>query len=581
MKIWSQVFRSILLWAAFLSVSASALKGEDASVLYRHHSVGSTTFLQATQGTTFREVWKLNETEEIRRQVYQSIGRILIGKFAGGPRLSPTNAHPSLPILSAMLSDMVENESWMDVRGADEKLEWLLAVRLPEARRKAWTTGIEQVLAQNQLGALTPADFSGTRGVQAKVSKGVFEEAIVGEWILLGYGPKAPASWNATLSSLQKTGRPLAPLTNSWFQISADLTRLRKTFPLIPEFAGSKLDLSFTGKGEGVRTDAKLHFASSLRWKPEPWNLPTNAIKDPLVGFSAARGIESILKRNEESKLLGFDSYPNQACAWSLAYVPYFTFAAVPMNGVSNVMWRGLPHLPQVITNHGKLSGQLMWVTNNTQIVWQGMPIVTPVARPLFDGNREFLMVGMMPPPSNPQRPPMELFEFLKKPNLALYDWEITEERLNAWRKIYLMGLLGFMRESPVTNAPTQRILDVLGQGKRLGNCITEISVTGDSEITFMRHANIGLTGLEIVSLLRYIDSSNFPFTWERTPLLDLKKLSLENRAKRQSNAPNTAPKSVTPYPPSRQIPGRTNAVVRPQAAPVAPPQPKPQPPSP
>ena len=77
--------------------------------------------------------------------------------------------------------------------------------------------------------------------------------------------------------------------------------------------------------------------------------VPLESIRDPLVGFTAVRGIEPLLRRTEEAKALQLSSIPNQACSWSMARVPYFTFAAYPQTGVSNLMWQTLPRLPMVL----------------------------------------------------------------------------------------------------------------------------------------------------------------------------------------------------------------------------------------
>lgn len=548
MKTCSQASRWILIAAGWLFGIASSLPGQENPVLYRHHSVGAKGFASLEGGTTFKSIWALSQSEDVRAQVYNSLGRVLF------KRLAPGVTNDAASLLAPLWKDLVENESWVEVRGEDGKLDWILAVRVGETRQPAWQSNLNQVLSLAKLDAATPGKIEGYPSQTVKFASGVATWAQAGEWVVLSLGAAPSALFGTLVAEIKKSGRPVEGLAGPWLKISADLTRLRRTFPLIPEFAGSRLDLTVTGKGELLRTDAKLDFPQPLDWKAEDWQLPLNTIKDPIVGFSAARGIERLLRKNDEVGLLHLAAFPNQACAWSIASVPYFTFAAAPLTGVSNLMWNALPYLPTLITNHGRLAGQLLWVTNNTQIVWQGMPIMTPVVRPLIDEGREFILAGMMPLPSQPRKPPEELFSFTKKPQVAWYDWEITEERVNAWRRIYMLGLMGFFRESPVTNAPTQRLLDVLGQGKKLGNSISEASVTGPAELTFVRHSHLGFTGVEIVSALRWMDSANFPFTWERTPAMDFKRSHLAHRAPKTNAA---GPRVIAPIPPGRQVPGR------------------------
>jgi hypothetical protein len=544
----SNFVRRLTVVAACVLGAYGLAQAQEDSVVYRHHSVGSSGFAALDGGTTFKSIWAMSQTEEVRRQVYASLGRALAKQFSGA------GTNDLGPLFVPLFSDLVQFESVADVRGQDGKLEWTVAVRLSEPRQKAWQEAFQQILTQAKLPIPSAGKLEGYPAGQAKFSEREFSWVSAGDWLVAGLGVGRPAQLGAMVSGIKTGGRPVAALAGPWIKVNADLSRLRRSFPLLPEFIGSKLELTMAGKGEGVRTDAKLLFPEPLNWQAEEWQIPLNSIMDPVVGFSAARGIERLLRKNDEVGLLQLPAFPNQACSWSVASVPYFTFVAAPLTGVSNIMWNALPMLPTLITNHGKLSGQLLWVTNNTQIVWQGLPIMTPVVRPLFDGGREFIQAGMMPLPSHVRKPPEELFQFTKRANLAWYDWEITEERVNAWRRIYMLGLLGFLRESPMTNAPTQRLLDQLGQGRKLGNSISELTVTGPSELSFLRHSQVGLTGLEIVSILRWIDSSNFPFTWESTPFMDFKKNSALRKASR-TNA--VGPRQVTPMPPSRQVPSK------------------------
>lgn len=543
----SKVFRRIVGLAVCALGLAGVARGQEDAIVYRHHSVGSSGFASLEGGTTFKTIWALSQTDDVRKQVYASIGRALAKQFAVGV----TNDFG--PLFVPLFSDLAEAESIVDIRGQDDKLEWSLGIRLTEPRQKAWQEAFQQILTKAKLAAPSAGTFEAYPSGQSKFGEREFDWTSAGEWLVVGFGPTRPAQFSAMVAEVKKSGRPAPALSGSWIKVNADLARLRRSFPLIPEFAGSKLELTLTGKGEGVRTEGRLTFPEPLNWQADEWQLPLNSIMDPVVGFSAARGIERLLRKNDEVGMLQLPAFPNQACSWAVASVPYFTFVAAPLTGVSNMMWNALPLLPTLITNHGRLSGQLLWVTNNTQIVWQGLPIMTPVLRPLFDAGREFILAGMMPLPSHVRKPPEELFQFTKRSNLAWYDWEITEERVNAWRRIYMLGLLGFLRESPMTNAPTQRLLDQLGQSKRLGNSVSELTVTGPSELSFLRHSPVGFTGVEIVSILRWIDSSNFPFTWESTPFMDFKR----NAALHKANKTNSGPRQVTPFPPSRQLPGK------------------------
>ncbi len=578
MKTRSQVLWRILPLLVFTACATTTPRAGEESVVYRHHSIGASAMLQAPDGARARDIWALPQTAELRQQVTHRLGQVVQKEFSS---TAPNSAETVSNEISALLADLADQENLLDVRGPEGRLEWTLAIKLPEARQKAWQAGLPRIVSLSNLGSVSASKLDGVEASIARLTQKQLQLSwsLRGEWLLVGLAPKLPATWSTWAASLKQTGRPAAASAGPWFQVQADLARLRKTFPLLPEFLDSKLMASVTPKNDGLRTDAKLTFSKPLNWKAEAWNLPTDSIRDPLVGFAAARGIEPLLRKNEELKLLQLPTYPNQACAWSLARVPYFTFAAYPQTGVSNLLWNALPNLPNVITNHGKLVGQLLWVSNTSQIIWQGMPIITPLLQPFADSGREFLFAGMMPAPAIQKKPPGELFAFTNKANLAYYDWEITEERILSWRRIFQVGLLGFMREAPRNDAPSQKFLDELGKGKRVGNTISEVTVTGPSELTFVRHSHSGFTGFELVNLCRWIDSANFPYTYESAPPIDLKKLSLDQRAHRATNAPSKGPekKSVTPTAPSRQLPSRTGTNGVHGAKPLTAPKPAPK----
>lgn len=572
MQIRSAKFLRVLPLVWLSACATVSPRASEEPLIYRHHSAGAEAILQSAEGLKFKEVWSLAPSTDLRKQVIQSVAGVVARQIG-----APSSSSNLTSLLVPLVADLVERETVVEVRGSRTAPDWFIAVRLPEPRRQAWQSAIRSVLAEAKLPAGSSASVDGYPGWKVALPKLRLSWANANDWLLLSLAPGASPAWTEAIAQL-KQSRNLSPIaTGKWLTVNADLALLRQTFPLIPEFADSKLELAFGPKGENVRTDAKLQFSSPLGWAPEPWQIPTNTIRDPIVGFSTARGIRPLLLKSEEKAILPSDAIPNQATVWALPKVPYFLFGAYPQENVSNLVYQTVPKLPTVITNHGRLSGQLLWATNTGELYWQGLPFMAPTVKSLVDGGREFLFAQMLPMPVSPKKPPAELFAFMSRTNLAYYDWEITQERLMGWRKIYQVGLLAFMRQSPVTNAPSQRLLDELSVGKRLGNSITEVSVTGPSELTFMRYSPVGLTGVEIVSALRWLDSSNFPFTWESTPFMDMKKLSLEHRAARGTNAP---PKGLRPAPPlappsARPVPPRsTNSVAKPKAVPAPPPLP-------
>lgn len=573
--------RLLTILSVFLSLAslgkAAVGQNPEADILYRHQAVGAKSFMLSDQGTVFRGIWKLPQTVIFGRHLATNLSLVIHGQVSQST--NPPSVETAQFLRSALI-DLVDNESLVDIRNSPSGTEWTLAIQLPEARRKIWDQGLRSWLKSEKLGEVTSASWAGFTGAKAAVSRGQFSWVVAQDWLLLGLGSNAPALWEGALAEIKSTQRPVASLTsNAWFKVNADFGKLRRTFPLIPEFLDAKLALSLAGKGESVRTDGTLQFAKPLDWTPEPWEIPTNIIYDPLVGFAAARGIAPLLAYNEDAKKLGITSFPNQMIGWSLTSVPYLTFAAFPQTGASNLLWNTFPQVPNLITNYGKLVGEMSWVSNLSQIFWSGLPFMNPTVRAIKSEGREYVLGGLLPPLRSRHKAPAELFEFTSRTNLAFYDWEITETRVKSWNRIVQSSLIGFFREVPTTNAPTQALIEALSATNRLGNAITEITVTGPSELTLMRQSHIGLTGLEIVQALRWVDSANFPFTFDRAPALDFKR----HRKQAQENRTNSAANPPVPSlrPPIKKLPQvPTPKKQEPQNAPPASPA-NPVPPTP
>ena len=58
----------------------------------------------------------------------------------------------------------------------------------------------------------------------------------------------------------------------------------------------ARVFLALGGEQDHVRTQADLDFAEPLPLELEAWNIPTNLIHDPLIGFTAVRGIRPWLR---------------------------------------------------------------------------------------------------------------------------------------------------------------------------------------------------------------------------------------------------------------------------------------------
>jgi hypothetical protein len=51
----------------------------------------------------------------------------------------------------------------------------------------------------------------------------------------------------------------------------------------------------------------------------------------------------------------------------------------------------------------------------------------------------------------------------------------------------------------------------LLEAGKKLGNSVTELTVTNPNELVLNRKSSIGLTGLELLTLAHWLETKDFP----------------------------------------------------------------------
>jgi hypothetical protein len=167
------------------------------------------------------------------------------------------------------------------------------------------------------------------------------------------------------------------------------------------------------------------------------------------------------------------------------------------------------PKLPAELTRIGgtNVTGQV--VAGSNSLSWRGLP-VTPAAGLIKDGQNEYLLFQLVPMARMTQRPPAELFaQFTGRDDLVMYDWESTERRLPHVRQAYQIAELATRRTLSLTNV--LHIAWQLDIAPHLGDTVTEVRSTSPSQMTLVRKSSIGFTAFELVTLSRWLESTDFP----------------------------------------------------------------------
>ena len=483
-------------------------------ILSTYHYVGAAQLTGNTNASQLRKIWAMPETVRFRNETLTKIAKASQEFF---PKHGTNAAIGPSGWIRPLLDDLIQAESFGELRGAvNGASTFTLAIQLNAERAQIWSTNLWQAASARQ--GVTPVALTdvGSAGweVQATNQTGGIRFLREGPWVVVTTAPAQTQS--NLLAKIAAEGRPIPAATNYWFDADVDSRQLQNWLEALPIKNFPNAHVTVTGRGENLHTDMRLTFAEPLSWKYQPWQIPTNIIQNPansLISFAAARGVASLLKDTPVMQKLEWATPPDQLFFWSQFQVPYRSYAAAPVANASNVLHEISPRLPSLLNTNlmHPGNGEIRWTTNHSRVVWVGLPFITPHLRPLKKPEGEFLVAGLFPPPPATNAPlPAELLASLSHDtNTCYYHWEITQERLYQWRSLYsLYYVIANLRPPSESTAGQQWLTAV---STNLGNSVTEMTVTSPEEMQFMRSSHLSLTGLEIVQLTHWIESTNFP----------------------------------------------------------------------
>jgi hypothetical protein len=407
--------------------------------------------------------------------------------------------------LRPLLDDLLSSEWIFEIRDAPASPEYALAIRLNETRARLWSQNLREVLeAWTKLSVQKTPD--GWR-LKKHEPPDLIQFHRAAEWVVVDVGQE-PLSLDQTLPPAAK----VAAETN-WLVADLDWPRLAQLFPKLKVFDLPRIHLAVAGRDQNLDFIGQLFLSGPLA-PLESWQLPTNVIRQPLISFTAARGIGSWLARQSWLGPARLEPPPDQAFIWALAQIPFQTYAAVPVpdadaalaqldrNLAADTRWESrFLHLPEV-------------VMTNREIEFRNVPFVAPFVQAVHAANGQFLFGGFFPnpPPSSPL--PAGLLQELSRPGLVYYHWEVTGVRLGKAPHLQLLQLSQLLlmltqhRQLDAQSPAFQWLNDI---GPTLGITVTEITQTGPAELTFKRRAPGGLTAVELVALANWIEAPNFP----------------------------------------------------------------------
>ncbi len=475
--------------------------------VFRLHFVGLDKI--ATDPNTAKLNALLNNAEALatRKQVHDRLALVLPDVLFG-PSVTRTNRSA---LIRPLLDELAASKFLFETHD-EQAATWLLTVFLDADLRTKWSTNLWQ--SADSAPITLPAVGAGNFAWSTKTKTGhLLTVAAFDDCLMIG-----KAAGNAPSAFAPAGGKPgqHPALSTNLIDLVADLSRLQTALDLPKTISWPQLAVSATVKGDALRSEATLKFASTAPWKLDAFRLPTNSVRDPLISFTAMQGFGDWLARLPEFKEWELKSAPNQFFTWARSDVPYNLLAAAPMAEASNSVVRAAPHALHTLgTNVAKAGiGRIAFTTNRTEIGWVGMPILVPFVRPAPEPGDDFLlfgsMAGIVPSGPNTNPPPVDLLnQFLPRTSLVYYDWEITEAKLAQWVPIFqLTAMLSANPSFPSVAAANQWLRSV---SPKLGNTITEVTAVSPTELKAVRRSDLGLTAIELAWLTRWLDNPAFP----------------------------------------------------------------------
>lgn len=515
--------------------SAAQDKGLAMELVAKAHWIGKERLAADSGATNLLAIWNLPESSKLGDQTLEKLAATPWKFF---PAATPAS-NATVSFFRAMLEDIVRSESYLELRAATNgggQLAW--AVRLDDERARLWQKNLPIVL--ESLGGARTARTTGTptssfdytirntsptRGNPSDF-RVTFTRA--GEWILLALtrDTARQAGEGKLLSSfirhIQDRHVPYKKSdTNYWATLEVDPKGISDALALgwrLPELT-PRVSLTLVGEAGALRTRAELKFQQPLLLELEPWNVPTNLIHDPLIGFAAVRGMRPLLASSGYWNEARFGLPPNQACFWSQNGSAPLHFFAIPTTNASNqfrlisdaliqdVNPAMAAHATVFHTPMGKFEKQ----ANAQRVRWRGVPLISPNLEVESVGGNSFITGGLFANVRTNSPMPEELLkQFRTDSNLLFYDWEITgpvEYRLIQVSQIGRF-VFGRSRLSMTNNAALPWLVAISG---KLGNSGTSIRRADEHTLTLSRLSTIGLTAFELHLLTEWLESPKFP----------------------------------------------------------------------
>jgi hypothetical protein len=490
-------------------------------VLARIHWIGKKSLADNTNASSLMTVWNLPESGRLEAQT--------LDKFALAPWLhsisnyltitnyaaAVSNCPPAM-LLRPLVEDLLQQEVYVEARaGTNESSFAALAVKLDPTRAALWQTNLPQVLLALSLSNQAELVMTGGWAIVSVEMAPLQARSDTnhGDRLKPGLHPELLTQFE---EAIQKYGAPFPPQpSNNFFYANVDVKRLASSLGLnlrLPE-NWPIIDLLLSAEGSHVHTAADLLFGRPLNLQLDAWMIPTNLIHDPLIGFTAVRGIRQFVEKWKFWHDLNLGPAPNQAYFWAQTGPSWMHFMAAPSAGASNQVSRIsdyiLTSLNQRLSAQAPVVGNFDKATNYFGVAWHGVPVFSPTVEYVPGPNGGLLFAGFFNKTLTNTPVPSSLVQQVQAPtNLLFYDWEHTGRCMDGLTPMFQLTRRLFNRPRIGVSAGMSWFLAAKYQ---LGNSATVVKLLGPQQISLVRSSTAVFTGAEFEVLMDWLESPEFP----------------------------------------------------------------------
>jgi hypothetical protein len=497
-------------------------RGADPSgnVVLQYHFLGASKLADNTNVNVAHEIFSLRSSMRFENLVMYRMAT----NFVAAMHWSITKETPNL--LHPLEEDLLRQESLASLGGSHgQPLDFVLAIHLDPNHSRQWQQTLATVAGSpgQEFRAETFAGRQWTIGG----GNDPFWIVPAGEWLVVGRGSALSAVRSEYLQQIQKSGRPVAVFDKDCFQADIDWPRLSNWLNLsfVPLKPGRmKVDLN-ASRGS-FHMNCKIAYGEPIQWRWEPWRLPTNMVRQPLISFIAAQDPEPFLKPDNTLWRMATDPLQGQFLFWSMGEMPYQSYMAWPVADGTNIMRELSTQVlnafnPKIKSFDGT---ELLWEPKRAEIVWTKVALTSPSLHPVNTKVGPFLLAELFPLSKGTGPAPEALWsQFKDRSDLVYYDWEYTGPRIQELRTITqtlpILQALGMgpnvIPDSGNPKAPSDEFVRLRvnetwlnGLASRLQNTVTEATKTGPSELTIVRSSPLVFSSLELVVLSHWLTDS-------------------------------------------------------------------------